>query len=226
MIPAFARCLALLAIVVLAGCAAPRPHFEPLAGNQPFAKDINAFTAADATNPPPSHAILFIGSSSIRLWKTLKEDFPDLSVINRGFGGSQMIDSVNYAERIVLPYKPRHIVIYAGVNDINAKKTPSQVLTDFKAFVAKVHAALPRTKISFIALSPNPARWSQIKEVRETNRIIEEYTRTDSRLAFIDTFSHMLGSDGQPLPDIYVSDRLHMNPKGYRIWTEVIRKHL
>lgn len=226
MTPAFARALALLTLLIVAGCTTPRPRFEPLAESRPFAKDINAFTAADATNPPPSRAILFIGSSSIRLWKTLKEDFPNLTVINRGFGGSQMIDSVNYVDRIVLPYRPRHIVIYAGVNDINAKKSPQQVLANFKAFVAKVHAALPRTKISFIALSPNPARWSQINEVREANRIVEAYTRTDSRLAFIDTFSRMLGPDGQPLPDIYVSDRLHMNPKGYRIWTDVIGRHL
>lgn len=216
----------LASLLVLCGCAAPRPVFETLAEGRPFARDINAFTASDATNPPPRGAVLFIGSSSIRLWKTLKEDFPDLRVINRGFGGSQVIDSVNYADRIVFPYKPRHIVMYAGGNDINAKKSPQQVFADFKAFVAKVHAKLPRTKISYISIAPNPARWSQIAQVREANRLIEEFTRQDKRLAFIDTFSHMLGSNGQPLPDIFVDDRLHMNQKGYAIWRDVVGRHL
>lgn len=213
-------------VLLITGCATSRPSFAPLAETQPFAKEINAFTASDATNPPPRNATLFVGSSSIRLWKTLKEDFPDFTVINRGFGGSQIIDSVNYADRIVHPYAPRHIVMYAGGNDINAKKSPQQVFADFKAFVAKVHAERPRTKISYISIAPNPARWSQIKDVREANRLIEEFTRTDARLAFIDTFSHMLGADGQPLPDIYVSDRLHMNPKGYLIWKDVVGRHL
>jgi lysophospholipase L1-like esterase len=221
------RWLPLVALgLFLAGCATPSRTFEPLAEDRPFAKEINAFTASDATNPPPSGSVLFIGSSSIRLWKTLAQDFSKFRVLNRGFGGSQVIDSVNYADRIVFPYKPRQIVMYAGGNDINAKKSPQQVFADFKTFVAKVHAELPRTKISYISIAPNPARWSQIAQVREANRLIEEFTRTDSRLAFIDTFSHMLGPDGHPLPDIFVSDRLHMNPKGYVIWTEVVGKHL
>lgn len=221
------RWLPLLALALfLSGCATPPQTFEPLAENRPFAKEINAFTTSDATNPPPRGAILFIGSSSIRLWKTLAQDFPELRVLNRGFGGSQVIDSVNYADRIVFPYKPRHIVMYAGGNDINAKKSPEQVFANFKTFVATVHAKLPRTKISYISIAPNPARWSQIAQVREANRLIEEFTRTDSRLAFIDTFSHMLGPDGQPLPDIFVNDRLHMNARGYVIWTDLVGKHL
>ncbi len=223
-----ASILALLVLwcALLVGCTTSRPVAEPLPESRPFAKEINAFTAADATNPPPRSAILFLGSSSIRLWKTLNADFPELRVVNRGFGGSQVIDSVNYADRIVFPYKPRHIVMYAGGNDINAKKSPQQVFEDFKAFVGKVHAELPRTKISYISIAPNPARWSQIENVREANRLIEEYTRHDSRLAYIDVFSHMLGADGQPLPDIFVADRLHMNPKGYVIWKNVIGQHL
>lgn len=213
-------------ILFLAGCVTSHRASDPLAEGRPFAKEINAFTASDATSPPPRGAILFIGSSSIRLWKTLKQDFPDLTVINRGFGGSQIIDSVNYADRIVFPYKPRHIVMYAGGNDINARKSPQQVFADFKTFVAQVHAELPRAKISYISIAPNPARWSQIGEVREANRLIGEFTRTDRRLAFIDTFSHMLGADGRPLPDIYVDDHLHMNPKGYLIWKEIVGRHL
>lgn len=193
---------------------------------QPFATEIAAFEASDKTNPPPGGAILFIGSSSIRLWKTLAQDFPEHKVINRGFGGSQIIDSVNYAERIVLPYKPRLIVLYAGGNDINAGKPPEQVYADYKSFVGKVHAALPQTKIAYISIAPNPARWAQVERVKAANTLIEEQTKADSRLTFINVFPKMLGADGQPKADIYVEDRLHMNAKGYSLWREIVGPYL
>jgi len=188
----------------------------------PFEKEILAFEAADKTNPPPAGATLFIGSSSIRLWTTLAEDFPKHQVINRGFGGSQIIDSVRYAKRIVLPYKPRLIVLYAGGNDINGGKTPEQVAADYRAFVKIVHDALPATRIAYISIAPNPARWTQVDRVRAANSLIEAHTRTDERLAFINVFPKMLGEDGQPLPEIYVADRLHMNPKGYELWRGIV----
>jgi len=193
---------------------------------QPFAADIAAFEASDKTNPPPSGAILFIGSSSIRLWKSLAQDFPAHKVINRGFGGSQIIDSVNYAERIVLPYQPRLIVLYAGGNDINGGKTPEQVFADYRSFVTKVHAALPRTKIAYISIAPNPARWVQVERVKAANQLIEAHTKTDPQLTFINVFPKMLGEDGQPKPDIYVADRLHMNEKGYALWKEIVAPYL
>lgn len=188
--------------------------------------EIQAFEASDRTNPPPRDAILFIGSSSIRLWKTLRQDFPELKVINRGFGGSEIIDSVNYAERIVFPYHPRRIVMYAGGNDINAGKSPERVFGDFKAFVEKVLARQPETRISYISIAPNPARWAQVEKVKAANQLIEKFTRQDSRLAFIDLFPRMLGDDGQPRPDIFVQDRLHMNSKGYALWVSILRPHL
>lgn len=188
--------------------------------------EIAAFEAADKTNPPPKRAILFIGSSSIRLWKSLPQDFPLHPVINRGFGGSQIIDSVNLADRIVFPYQPRQILIYAGGNDINAGKSPAEVFGDFKAFVEKVRSKLPETVIGYISIAPNPARWAQVEGVRSANRMIEEYARTDPRLKFIDVFTHMLGEDGKPRPELFVEDRLHMNAKGYELWTSLIRRHL
>ena len=215
-----------LAFALISGCRTTPPQATPLADSLPFAKEINAYTALDTTNSPARSGILFIGSSSIRLWKTLEQDFPARPVFNRGFGGSQIIDSVNYADRIVFPYKPRHIVLYAGGNDINAKKSPAQVFADFQAFVAKVHARLPRTRISYISIAPNPARWAQVENVREANRLIENFTRRDARLNFINVFPHMLGAEGQPLPDIFVADRLHMNAKGYEIWRRVVGPHL
>lgn len=188
----------------------------------PFEKEILAFEAADATNPPAPGAVLFIGSSSIRLWKTLAEDFPKQRVLNRGFGGSQIIDSVRYARRIVIPYKPRLIVLYAGGNDINGGKTPDEVFTDYQRFVARVHAELPETPIAYISIAPNPARWEQVNRVRAANALIKAHTRTDARLAYIDVFQKMLGANGEPRPDIYVADRLHMNAEGYKIWRGIV----
>lgn len=220
--------LALLAALATAGCVTPAPQAprELVETNLPFAGEINAFADADHDNPPPKDAILFIGSSSIRLWKTLAQDFPDHQVINRGFGGSQVIDSVNYMDRIVIPYRPKHIVFYAGGNDINAGKSPEEVLADFQTFVRKVRKALPNVKISYISIAPNPARWSQVGRVREANRLISTFARYDGRLSFIDVFPHMLGRNGQPRPDIYVADRLHMNAKGYEIWKKIVGDHL
>ena len=191
-----------------------------------FEKDILAFEASDKANPPPKNAILFIGSSSIRMWKTLAQDFPDYRVINRGFGGSQISDSLYFADRIVIPYAPRAIVFYAGGNDINAKKSPETVFNDFKTFVAKVRTKLPTTKIAYISVAPNPARWSQLDNVREANRLIREFTTKETGLSFIDIHPQMLGEDSQPKPDIYLADKLHMNEKGYAIWTRVVGEHL
>lgn len=195
-------------------------------GAAKWEKEIAAFEKADAEKLPPKNAILFIGSSSIRLWKTLAADFPNHKVINRGFGGSQLGDSVHFANRVVIPYRPRQIIVYAGGNDLNAGKEPSVAAGDFRAFVETVRAALPNVKIACISIAPNPARWAQVEKVRELNRQLAEYANTAKDVTFIDVFPHMLGADGQPLPGIFVADRLHMNPKGYAIWTKLILPHL
>lgn len=191
-----------------------------------FEKDIAAYEAMDKTNRPPSRPIVFLGSSSIRMWKTLAEDFPKHKVMNRGFGGSHVSDSVAFAERIVTPYKPRLVLMYAGDNDIGAGKTPEQVLSDFKAFVAKVHAANKKTKVSYIAIKPSLKRWNLVEQVKEANRLIAEYCKSDKRLDYIDVFTPMLGADGLPKPELFVKDGLHMTPEGYAIWTAVVKKHL
>jgi lysophospholipase L1-like esterase len=227
------RCLSRLAMLVVAlflGWSAPRVHAQTSAVKQevipPFEKEILAFEASDKTNPPPKDAALFIGSSSIRLWKSLAADFPKHKVINRGFGGSHISDSVNYAERIAIPYHPRLIVFYAGGNDIHGGKTPERVFADYKAFVAKIHAALPRTRIAYISIAGNPSRWAEVERVKEANRLIEAHTKTDPRLHFINVFPRMLGEDGQPRPEIFVADRLHMNERGYQLWKEIVGPYL
>ncbi len=200
----------------------------------PFEKEIEAFEAADKKSPPPLGAVLFVGSSSIRLWKTLAQDFPEITVINRGFGGSQIADSVRYAERIVIPYKPKMIVFYAGGNDINAKKSPEQVLKDFQAFVEKVHAALPDTRIVYISINPSVARWKQEEKILEANRLIEAFVReieakkdeAAPKLSIIETHSKLLSPEGKPRPEILRADGLHLNAKGYELWTALVKPQI
>jgi lysophospholipase L1-like esterase len=191
-----------------------------------FAADIAAFEASDKTNPPPKNAILFIGSSSIVKWKTLARDFPDHQVINRGFGGSHLSDSVYYFDRIVKPYHPLKIILFAGTNDINARKTPEEVFEDFKAFAAKVRSELPGARLDFISITTSPSRWTEFDKVKKANALIRDYISHDDTLAFIDVLPAMLDSDGHPNPEIYVADRLHMNAKGYAIWKSIITPYL
>ncbi len=191
-----------------------------------FEPAINAFEEADKTNPPAKGAVLFIGSSSIRLWTSLGEDFPRARVINRGFGGSHIEDSVDFAERIVFPYRPRLIVLYAGDNDIEGGKSPAVVLEDFKKFVAIVHQKLPRTRIAFISIKPSPARWHLADKVREANRLIKDFTEHDRRLGYIGVFSPMLGKDGRPRPELFVEDSLHMNAAGYKLWRSTLAPYI
>ncbi|MDQ6653325.1 MAG: SGNH/GDSL hydrolase family protein [Acidobacteriota bacterium] len=188
--------------------------------------EIKTFEEADQKKPPPKGAVLFIGSSSIRLWKSLAEDFPAVRIINRGFGGSHIEDSIDFADRIVFRYRPRLIVLYAGDNDIESGKSPAVVLEDFKKFVALVHQKLPRTRIAFISIKPSPARWHLAGKVREANRLIKDFTETDRRLRYIDVFTPMLGKDGNPRGELFVEDRLHMNEAGYALWRSIVAPYV
>ncbi|MFO1438826.1 MAG: GDSL-type esterase/lipase family protein [Verrucomicrobiaceae bacterium] len=185
-------------------------------------KEIKAIEARYSEKAAPKAPIVFIGSSSIRRWETLAADFPDKPVLNHGFGGSEVFDSVNYAHRLVFPFQPKQIVMYAGGNDLNAGKTPERVLADFQAFVAKVQAELPKTKICYISTAPNPKRWAQIKEVRAANALIQAFCAKDDRLQYLDVHPIMLAPNGEPKPDIFVEDQLHMNAKGYELWKGVV----
>jgi lysophospholipase L1-like esterase len=187
--------------------------------------EIAAFEASDRTNPPPKGCILFVGSSSIRFWSSLQVDFPGLPVVNRGFGGSEIADSVNLANRIIIRYQPRQVVIYAGANDLAEGKEPGVVCSDFVALVASIQKTLPRTHIAFISTAPNPKRWAIVDKMKKLNSLVEAYCRQHD-LTFIDVFPLMLGPDGLPKPDIFVDDRLHMNARGYAIWKETVGPYL
>jgi len=186
-------------------------------------KEIRAFETADKTNPPPQDAILFIGSSTIRRWTNLAREFPEHKVLNRGFGGSQLSDSVAFVDRIVTPYKPKLVLLYAGDNDIASGKSPERLLGDFKAFVGRIRAALPETRIAYLAIKPCPAREQYLNLVKATNRLIQDYSGSDSRLLFIDVFTPMLTKEGQPRADLYIRDGLHPNAQGYKLWASILR---
>jgi lysophospholipase L1-like esterase len=191
-------------------------------------RTIHAFETADKESPPPPGAVLFIGSSSVRLWKSLPKDLPQYNVINRGFGGSRIADSTYFADRIVFPYKPSAIILHSGSNDLAAGKSPQQVFADFKAFVEKVRSALPETPIAFMSINPTPARWAQADKQKETNRLIKDYIASNPGrgLTFIDQWDVLLGPDGLPRPDLHIRDRLHPNAAGYKIRTELVGKYL
>jgi lysophospholipase L1-like esterase len=216
--------IAFLASASIATAQAPAP--APSTNPAQWEKEIQAFEAADKASPPAPGGILFIGSSSIRLWKTLAEDFPNQPVLNRGFGGSRIPDSTWFAPRIVLPYRPRLIVMYAGGNDINDGRSAEQAASDFTQFVETVRKSLPATRIAYISIAGNPARWAQADRVRQANKLIESYTTRTPNLAFIDIFPHMLDAGGQPRPELFVEDRLHMNAAGYAIWTKIVAPFL
>lgn len=183
--------------------------------------------AADRTNPPPSGAIVFAGSSSFRLWKTLATDLTGYPVVNRGFGGSRLSDLIFYANRIVLPLRPRLIFVYEGDNDLASGKTPYSVYEDFRDFVDLVHRKLPQTRVVYLAVKPSPQRRHLLKEQNELNRLIREWVVSHpQQLGFLDVVSPMLTATGEPRGELFLKDALHLNAAGYAIWTRVIREYL
>ena len=207
-----------LTLLVSAGATHQAPATAPA---DKWAKEMAAFEEQDR-NDPAIGGVVFVGSSSIRLWD-LKKSFPDVPALNRGFGGSEIPDSVAHVDLLVIRHKPRIVVFYAGDNDIAAGRTPQQVFDDYKAFVEKIHTALPATRIAFIAIKPSILRWALVDKVRTANTLVREYAATDDRLGFVDVDGPMLGWDEKPRKDLFVADGLHMTPKGYELWTTLVR---
>ena len=161
--------------------------------------DIDRLVADDSAQPPPQHGVVFAGSSSIRMWSTLAADFPGVPTINRGFGGSAIADSTYYADKIVIPYHPRVIVMYAGDNDIAEGCTPAQVADEFKTFVTRVRRALPGVAIVYVSIKPSLARFAMWPRMREANHLIAEWARTQERVAFVDVATEMLDASGKQI---------------------------
>jgi len=189
---------------------------------EPWEKALAAFDAADKTAPPAAGEVLFVGSSSIEGWD-LSRYFPDLKTINRGISGSGLDDAVRLFDRLVAPYSPRVVVVYAGDNDIAAGEAPEQVATEFQQLVGHIHARLPHTRIIFIGLKPSIRRWEQVEQMRAANALIRNYSAHDDLVAYIDVDRAMLGTDEKPRPDLFVSDGLHLNADGYQLWSSMVR---
>jgi len=208
--------------------AAPAAPVEPIAKVDRWEKSIASFEAADGKAPPPQNALLFIGSSSIVGWKTLATDFPNHASINRGFGGSELADSVRYAPRIVWPYKPCMVLLYAGDNDLAAGKTPQKVESDWIEFVRVAREKLPDTPIAFIAIKPSPSRVKLMPKALETNTRIKSWiaAHPDDKVLYIDIWNPMLNADGQPRAELFGKDMLHMNREGYKLWTQIVAPFL
>jgi len=207
---------------VFAACAIACLTTLPAAQADRWAKEMAAFEEQDKTRPPAPGGIVFVGSSSIRLWD-LARAFPGLPVVNRGFGGSQIVDSIAHVDLLVIKHKPKTVVFYAGDNDIAAGKTPDAVLADYKAFVERVRTALPDTRIVFIGIKPSIQRWALIGKVREANALVRKFAEGDDRLGFVDVDGPMLGWDEAPRKDLLIEDGLHLTPKGYELWTVLVR---
>jgi lysophospholipase L1-like esterase len=218
------------ALAVLAGAFVILfPHVYAWRAQDPafFADEIEAFAEQDVAAPPPDAPIVFVGSSSIRLWDTLADDLAPFPVLNRGFGGSQLTHIIHYVDAAVVKYLPRAVVVYAGDNDLELStgKTADEVARDFGTLAATIHAYAPGARIYFLSIKPSQARWERWPEMTRANELIEKLCRGDPRLAYLDVATPLL-EDGKPRGDLYRWDGLHLNEAGYREWTRVIRPRL
>ncbi|MBT2746730.1 MULTISPECIES: SGNH/GDSL hydrolase family protein [unclassified Lysobacter] len=202
--------------------ADPSPPGTAPRDSREWEPTVQAWEAQDARVRRMPGAVVFVGSSSIRLWATLSEDFPGVITSNRGYGSSRVYDSVYFADRIVNAYQPRAVVFYAGDNDLNEGRTPRQVRDDFVAFVRRVQAGTPKARIAFVSIKPSPSRSALLPQVRQANSLIHDYIRGARGVDYLDVFTPMLDPAGEPRPELFVADRLHMNAEGYAIWTRVV----
>jgi len=227
--PALLLAIFTSALLLASGLFAGMPHPFSAAYPDParFADDIAAFAAADAQTPPPADATLCIGSSSMRMWHpTIARDLAPLAVIPRGFGGSTMYDVLHFAPRIVLPYRPRTILLYEGDNDIDFGVTPADFMAAFRAFVDLVHLELPETRIFVVSIKASGARWAKWPVMQEANGMLRAECGADSSLTFIDVATPLLGDDGLPHEEFYLPDRLHLAAGGYEVWSKAIAEVL
>ena len=201
------------------------PAAKPESDPARFESEIAAFESWDQKNAIPKDPILFVGSSTIRLWQTAGA-FPGLPVINRGFGGSTIADVNHFADRIVFKYKPRLIIFYAGDNDIAAGRSPDTVFADFRTFANSVRERLPATPLIFLAVKPSIARWKLWTKMQDVNARVKDLARENKQLTYIDTAPPLLGADGEPQKNLFRDDGLHMSEKGYARWNELLAPHL
>jgi len=188
-----------------------------------FEKNVQTYEAADKLQRPPLRAILLAGDSQFFRWKTLQEDLPGYTIVNRGIDSFQFSDVIQFTDRLILPHKPRMIILHVGGNDVHNGKTPERLLADFKTFVEKIHATLPGVSIAFSSITPGPGRWDEADRRKQANGVIKDYIETQRGLHFIDLWDAMLTPDGEPREDLWVEDRVHPNHAGYLLRVKIMR---
>ena len=196
---------------------------QPAGPVHSFEKDVQAYEAADEVKAPPHGAILLAGDSQFFRWKTLHEDLPGYTIVNRGIDGFKLSDLVYFTDRLILPCKPRLIILHVGGNDVHNGKSAEEVLAEFKVFVAKVRTFMPEAPIAFSSITPGPGRWSEAGIRKQTNQVIKDFIGTQRNLHFIDLWDAMLTPDGKPREDLWVEDRVHPNHAGYLLRVEIMR---
>ncbi len=198
---------------------------ETAANEDRWEATIRKFEASDKESPPLPGGNLFVGSSSIVKWD-LAGAFPDVLCVNRGFGGSKLPDVLKYVERIVTPHKPAVVVLYCGDNDIGSKRTPEQVRDDYRSFVEQVRGILPEAKIVWISIKPSPKRWEFREQAQRANQLVRESQEGKPGEVYVDVWTPALSAAGEPQPELFVKDQLHLAPAGYAIWNAAVRPHL
>jgi lysophospholipase L1-like esterase len=193
-----------------------------------FWPDILAFKKQDSTKPVPSNSILFVGSSSFTRWTDVNDYFPGYPIVNRGFGGSTLVDVIRYAYDVIIPYHPKQVLIYGGDNDLafSESVTPQDILTRFKTLFSIIRINLPATQIDFVSIKPSPSRIKLFSKAKEANALVKDFLKKQKNAGFINVFDALLDASGKPIESLYVQDRLHLKPEGYRIWQKIIQPYL
>jgi lysophospholipase L1-like esterase len=194
----------------------------------PFWQDIQNFRHQDSIQTLPAHPILFVGSSSFTKWTDIQNYFPGYTILNRGFGGSTLLDVLRYEEDVIFKYDPKQIVIYCGENDLASSDTVTAaiVFDRFKNLFTEIRAVYPNIPVVFVSLKPSPSRWHLREKATAANGMIEKYLKKQKNAEFVSVWKAMLGPDGKPMPDIFIGDNLHMNAKGYAIWQKILQPYL
>ena len=215
-------------MAILSICFFVLGTYSSLFAQARFAADINAFKKADSVNFPAANAILFTGSSSFTKWTDVQNYFPGYPIINRGFGGSILLDVIRYANEIIIPYKPKQVVIYCGDNDLASSDTVTAeiVLERFKQLFFIIRNQLPNTSVVFVSIKPSPSRERLLPKVQASNQAIKKFLSEHKNTGFADVYHPMLGPDKLPVKDLFLDDMLHMKPNGYVIWQKVIQPYL
>jgi lysophospholipase L1-like esterase len=194
----------------------------------PFYEEIQQFKKNDSASAPAKGAILFVGSSSFRKWTDVQTYFPGHKIINHGFGGSSFPDVIRYAYDVIVPYKPKQVVIYCGDNDLASSDSVSAqlVAARFKALFFIIRAEVPHARITFVSIKPSPSRDKLMFKMKQTNKIIKRFLEQHLNTSYIDVFTPMLAANGKAKPELFLEDNLHMNKKGYEIWQKAMHPYL